>query len=136
MANIRHAKILGDELYAGEGEEAAISFINQLRGYNVAMGAFKALAEDICREGTSLKPVLNRYIKRLERFKENIKNSGLPDEQKENLLTKAESFSADAEWMVKNLGISCRKTAGECKIGAHCLWDMVYKAVDEITMPE
>jgi ABC-type transporter Mla subunit MlaD len=136
MGRLRHAKILGDELCAEEGNETAMSFINQLRGYNVAMGAFKALAQDICQDGASLKPVLNKYTKRLGRFKENIENSSLPDELKENLLSKADNFLADAERMVQDLGGSCRKTAGECTIGARCLWDMVYKAVDEITRPE
>jgi len=136
MAKIRQAKIFGDELYAEEGNETAVSFVNQLRGYNVAMGAFKALAQDICQDGASLKPVLNKYIKRLRRFKENLEDSKMPDEQKENLLSKADSFLVDAEQMVQDLGGSCRKTAGECAIGACCLWDMVYKAVDEITRPE
>ena len=136
MAEIRHAKILTDELYAEEGNEVAVSFINQLRGYNVAMGAFKALAQDICQDGASLKPVLKKYTKRLGRFKENVENSGLSNEQKENLLPKADSFLADAERMTQDLGGSCRKTAGECTIGSRCLWDMVYQAVDEITRPE
>lgn len=136
MGKIRHAVILGDELYAEEGDETAMHFINQLRGYNVAMGGFNALAQDICQDGGSLKPVLNKYIKRLGRFKQNIENSSLPNEQKENLLSKANSFLADAERMVQDLGHSCRKTDGECTIGDYCLWDVTYKAVDEITRPE
>lgn len=135
MAKKRYAIILGDELYAEEGNETAVSFINQLRGYNVAMGAFKAASQDICRDGCSFKPVLKGYINRLGRFKENVENSELTDEQKKSLLSKADSFLEDAEQMFQNLGGSCRKTAGECTIGARCLWDMIYKAVDEITRP-
>ena len=103
MAKKRHAIILGDELYAEEGSKAAMSFINKLRGYNVAMGAFNALSKDICREGCSFKPVLDKYIKRLRRFKENVENSLLSHEQKKILLSKAESFLAEAEQMVQNL---------------------------------
>jgi hypothetical protein len=100
------------------------------------MGAFKALAQDICQDGASLRPVLRKYIKRLGGFKERIENSDLSREQRENLLSKADSFLVDAERMVEDLGGSCRKTAGECMIGSRCLWEMMYQAVDEITRPE
>jgi len=132
MAKIRQARILGEDLYAEEGDKIAISFINELRGYNVAMGAFNAIDQDICHEGASFKPVLNKLTKRLRRFKENVESSEMPDEQKKSLLSKADSFLADADQIVQSLTGSCRKTAGECTIGASCFPANVLKAMDEI----
>ena len=43
-------------------------FENQLRGYNVVLGAFQALTKDICGKGMSLPVAVNRWVKMMEKF--------------------------------------------------------------------
>jgi len=136
MAKARCGRILGEDIYIEEGDTATLYFINQLRAYQVVLAALKALAQDICHDGCSLPSAVNRVIKRLGKLKNDLESSDVAGEKKEHLLSKIDSFLADANRLPQDTSQTCRKSAGECVIGSGCFATGALHLFNEITESE
>lgn len=135
MAKARCGRILGADIYIGEGDTATLYFINQLRAYQVVLAALGALDQDICHDGCSLPSTVNKVIKRLGKLKNDLEASDVAAEKKENLLSKVDSFLADANKLPLDTSKTCRKSAGECIIGSGCFATGALNLMD-ITEPK
>ena len=120
MAKTRCGRILGEEIYIEEGDTAKLYFINQLRAYQVVLAALKVLDQDICHDGCSLPSTVNKAIKRLGKLKNDLESSNVAAKEKESLLSKVNSFLADANGLPQDASKTCRKSAGECVMGSGC----------------
>ena len=120
MAKIRCGRILGEDTHIEEGDTTTLYFINQLRAYQVMLAALKALDQDICHDGCSLPSTVNKVIKRLGKLKNDLEALDVAAKEKESLLSKINSFLADANRLPQDTSQTCRKSAGECVIGAGC----------------
>ncbi|MBU4173328.1 MAG: hypothetical protein KJ920_10775 [Actinobacteria bacterium] len=120
MAKARCGRILGEDIYIEAGDTATLYFINQLRAIQVMLAALKALDQDICHDGCSLPSTVNKVIKRLDKLRNDLEASDVASEKKESLLSKIDSFLADANRLPQDTSQTCRKSAGECVIGAGC----------------
>jgi len=136
MARTRCGRILGAEIYIEEGDTTTLYFINQLRAYQLVLAALKALDQDICHDGCSLPTTVNRVIKRLGKLKNDLEASNVVAEKKESLLSKIDSFLADANRLPQDTSQTCRKAAGECLIGSGCFATGALNLFKEITVPE
>ena len=136
MAKTRCGRILGDDIYIEEGDTTTLYFINQLRAYQVVLAALKALDQDICHDGCSLPSTVNKVIKRLGKLKNDLEASDVAAEKKESLLSKMDSFLADASRLPQDTSQTCRKSAGECVMGSGCFTAGVLNLFKEITEPE
>jgi len=136
MAKARCGRILGEDIYIEEGDTTTLYFINQLRVYQVVLAALKALDQDICHDGCSLPSTVNKVIKRLGKLKSVLEASDVAAEKKKNLLSKIDDFLADADGLPQDTSQTCRKTAGECKIGSGCFATGALNLFKEITEPE
>jgi len=136
MAKARCGRILGEEIYVEEKDVTTLYFINQLRAYQVVLAALKALNQDICHDGCSLPSTVNKVIKRLDKLKNDLEASDVSAGEKENLLSKIDSFLADANSLQQDTSQTCRKSAGECIIGAGCFAAVALNLFKEITEPE
>lgn len=136
MAKTRCGRILGEDIYIEEGDTTTLYFINQLRVYQVVLAALKALDQDICHDGCSLPSTVNKVIKRLGKLKGDLEASDVAAEKKEGLLSKIDSFLADASRLVQDTSQTCRKSAGECLIGSGCFATGALNLIKEITEPE
>ena len=133
MAKIRCGRVLGEEIYIEEGDTTTLYFINQLRAYQVVLAAFKALDQDICHDGCSLPSTANKVIKRLGKLKNDLETSNVAVEKKEILISKIDSFLADANGLPQDTSQTCRKSAGECKIGSGCFATGALDIINVIT---
>lgn len=136
MAKARCGRILGDDVYIEEGDTTTLYFINQLRTYQVVLAALKALDQDVCHDGCSLPSTVNKVIKRLGKLKNDLEASDVAAEKKESLLSKIYSFLADTSRLPQDTSQTCRKSAGECRIGAGCFATGALNLFKEITEPE
>ena len=136
MAKIRCSRILGEDIYIEEGDATTLYFINQLRAYQVVLAALKALDQDICHDGCSLPSTVNKVIKRLGKLKNDLEASDVAAEKKESLLSKIDSFLADANRLPQDTSQTCRKSAGECLIGSDCFATGALNLIKEITEPQ
>jgi len=136
MAKARCGRILGEDIYIEEGDTTTLYFINQLRVYQVVLAALKALDQDICHDGCSLPSTVNKVIKRLGKLKNDLEASDVAAEKKESLLSKIDSFLADANRLPQDTSKTCRKSAGECLIGSGCFAAGVLNLIKEVTEPE
>jgi len=132
MAKTRCGRILGEEIYIEEPDKTTLYFINNLRAYQVVLAALFALDQDICHDGCSLPSTVNKVIKRLEKLKNDLESSDVATEKKESLLSKIDSFLADANRLPQDTSQTCRKSAGECVIGAGCFATGALNLVDII----
>jgi len=136
MAKARCGRILGEDIYIEEGDTTTLYFINQLRGYQVVLAALKALGQDICHDGCSLPSTVNKVIKRLGKLKNDLEASDVAGEKKKSLLSKIDSFWADANRLPQDTSQTCRKSAGECVIGSGCFATGALNLINQITEPE
>jgi len=136
MAKARCGRILGDDIYIEEGDTTTLYFINQLRAYQVVLAALKALDQDICHDGCSLPSTVNKVIKRLGKLKNELEASDVVAEKKESLLSKIDSFLADANRLPQDTSQTCRKSARECIMGSGCFATGALNLINEITEPE
>ena len=120
MAKARCGRILGEDTYIEEEDTTTLYFINNLRAYQAVLAALKALDQDICHDGCSLPSTVNKVIKRLDKLRNDLEASDVASEKKESLLSKIDSFLADANRLPQDTSQTCRKSAGECVIGAGC----------------
>ena len=132
MARTRCGRILGEEIYIEERDTTTLYFINQLRAYQVVLAALKALDQDICHDGCSLPSTVNKAIKRLAKLKNDLETSDVAAKEKESLLSKINSFLADANRLPQDTSQTCRKSAGECIIGAGCFATGALNLIDII----
>jgi len=132
MAKARCGRILGEDIYIEEGDTTTLYFVNQLRVYQVVLAAFKALDQDICHDGCSLPSIVNKVIKRLGKLKNDLAASDVAAEKKESLLSKVDSFLADANRLPQDTSQTCRKSAGECIIGSGCFATGALNLIDII----
>lgn len=110
-------------------------FENQLRGYNVVLGAFQALTKDICGKGMSLPVAVNRWVKMMEKFKKDLERAEIPEKRKKELEARIDEYLRAAEQLPREPG-PCQKTAGKCKIGAGCFASGVLDLLKLITEPK
>jgi len=136
MAKTRCGRILGEDIYIEEGDTPTLYFINQLRAYQVVLAALKALGQDICQDGCSLPSTVNKVIKRLGKLKNDLEASEATAETKERLLSKIDSFLADANRLPQDTSQTCRKSAGECLMGAGCFATGALNILKEMTESE
>jgi len=136
MAKTRCGRILGEDIYIEKEGTATLYFVNQLRAYQAALAALKALSQDICHDGCSLPSTVNKAIKRLGKLKNDLEASDVAAEKKKNMFSKVDSFLADADGLPQDTSQTCRKTAGECKIGAGCFATGAMNLFKEITETE
>ena len=136
MARTRCGRILGEDIYIEEGDTTTLYFVNQLRAYQVVLAALKALDQDICHDGCSLPSTVNRVIKRLGKLKNDLEASDIAAEKKGSLLSKTDSFLADANRLPQDTSQTCRKSAGECLIGSDCFATGALNLFNEITEPQ
>lgn len=115
--------------------EEELYFTNQLRGFNGVLAAFQALDEDICHDGCSLPAAVIKGQKRLTRLKEGIDNSSLPKETKQGLENRVNDIIERLESLPQDTSQPCRKTVGDCTIGAGCFASRALKLLDLITEP-
>ncbi len=135
MAKARCGRILGEDTYIEEEDTTTLYFINNLRAYQAVLAALKALDQDICHDGCSLPSTVNKVIKRLGKLKNDLKASDVAAKEKESLLSKINSFLADANRLPQDTSQTCRKSAGECKIGPGCFATGTLSLID-ITEPK
>lgn len=136
MAKTRCARILGEDIYIEDKDTTTLYFVNQLRYYQVVLAALKALDQDICHDGSSLPSTVNKVIKRLGKLKEVLEASEVVAERKESLLSKIDSFLAEANSLPQDTSQTCRKAAGECLMGPGCFATGVLNLINEITEPK
>jgi len=136
MGKTRCGRILSEDIYIEEGDTPTLYFINQLRAYQVVLAALKALDQDICHDGCSLPSTVNKVIKRLGKLKNDLEASDVATEKKESLLSKINSFLADANKLPQDTSQTCRKSAGECRIGSGCFATVALNILKEITESE
>ena len=136
MAKTRCGRILGEDIYIEEGDTSTLYFTNQLRAYQVVLAALKALDQDICHDGCSLPSTVNKVTKRLGKLKNDLEASGVEAEKKESMLSKINSFLADANRLPQDTSQTCRKSAGECIMGSGCFATGATNLINEITEPE
>jgi len=132
MAKVRCGRILSEDIYIEEGDTTTLYFINNLRAYQVVLAALKALDQDICHDGCSLPSTVNKAIKRLGKLKNDLETSDVAAKEKESLLSKINSFLADANRLPQDTSQTCRKSAGECIIGAGCFATGALNLIDII----
>ena len=132
MAKARCGRILGEDICVEEGDTTTLYFVNQLRAYQVVLAALKALDQDICHDGCSLPSTVNKVIKRLGKLKNDLESSNVAAKEKESLLSKVNSFLAEANGLPQDTSKTCRKSAGECVIGAGCFATGALNLVDII----
>ncbi|MBU2572857.1 MAG: hypothetical protein KKH28_02110 [Elusimicrobia bacterium] len=120
MTKARCGRILDEDIYIEEGDTTTLYFVNQLRAYQVVLAALKALDQDVCHDGCSLPSTVGKVIKRLGKLKNDLEASNVAAEKKESLLSKIDSFLADANRLPQDTSQTCRKSAGECIIGSGC----------------
>ena len=133
MAKARCGRILGEDTYIEEEDTTTLYFINNLRAYQAVLAALKALDQDICHDGCSLPSTVNKVIKRLGKLKNDLEAPDVAVEKKESLLSKINSFLADANSLPQDTSQTCRKSAGECVIGSGCLATGAFNLINEIT---
>lgn len=136
MARVRCGRILGEDIYMEEGDTTTLYFINQLRVYQVVLAALKALNQDICHDGCSLPSTVNKVIKRLGKLKNDLEVSDVAVEKRESLLSSIDNFLADANRLPQDTSKTCRKSAGECRIGSGCFATGALNISKEMTEPE
>ncbi|MFH1962492.1 MAG: hypothetical protein ABIJ30_06410 [bacterium] len=136
MARVRCGRILGEDIYIEEGDTTTLYFINQLRVYQVVLAALKALNQDICHDGCSLPSTVNKVIKRLGKLKNDLEVSDVAVEKRESLLSSIDNFLADANRLPQDTSKTCRKSAGECRIGSGCFATGALNISKEMTEPE
>lgn len=136
MAKGRCGRIFGEEIYMEERDTTTLYFINQLRVYQVVLAALKALDQDICHDGCSLPSTVIKVIKRLGKLKNDLEVSDVAAEKKGGLLSKIDSFLADANKLPQDTSKTCRKSAGECLIGSSCFAAGALNLFTEITESE
>ncbi|MBU4190398.1 MAG: hypothetical protein KJ886_05335 [Candidatus Thermoplasmatota archaeon] len=136
MVKTRCGRILGEDICIEEEDTPTLYFINQLRAYQVVLAALKALDQDVCRDGCSLPSTVNRVIKRLGKLKNDLEALDVAAEKKESLLSKINSFLADAKKLPQDTSQTCRKSAGECLIGSGCFAAEAMNLFKAITEPE
>lgn len=115
--------------------EEELYFTNQLRGFNGVLAAFQALDHDICHDGCSLPAAVIKAQKRLNRLKEGIADSSLSGETKQGLESRVNEFVERLESLPQDTSQPCRKTVGDCTIGAGCFASGALKLLDFITEP-
>ncbi|MBU4601859.1 hypothetical protein KKA86_02030 [bacterium] len=136
MGKTRCGRFLGEGIYIEEGNTTTLYFVNQLRAFQVVLAALEALDQDICHDGCSLPATVNKVIKRLDKLKNDLEASDVATEEKENLLSKLDSFLADASSLPQDTSQTCRKSAGECIMGSGCFATGALNLIKEITEPE
>jgi len=72
-------------------------FDNQLRGYNVVLGALGALAQDICVDCLMIKGAKIRLGKGLKKLETDIAGAALSTDTKRELATQVQRFAGIAE---------------------------------------
>lgn len=115
--------------------EEELYFTNQLRAFNGMLAAFQALDHDICHDGCSLPAAVIKVQKRLNRLKEGIADSSLSGETKQGLQSRVNEFVERLESLPQNTNQPCRKTVGDCTLGAGCFASGALKLLDLITKP-
>jgi len=136
MAKVRCGRILSEDIYIEEGDTTTLYFINNLRAYQVVLAALKALDQDICHDGCSLPSTVNKAIKRLGKLKNDLETSDVAAKEKESLLSKIDTFLADANRLPQDTSQTCRKSAGECIIGAGCFATGALNLINVVTEPK
>ena len=136
MAKARCGRILGEDICVEEGDTTTLYFVNQLRAYQVVLAALKALDQDICHDGCSLPSTVNKAIKGLGKLKNDLVASDVAAEKKENLSSKLDSFLAEANGLPQDTSQTCRKSAGECRIGSGCFATGAINIIKEMTEPK
>jgi tetrahydromethanopterin S-methyltransferase subunit A len=124
-----------EEVVSEEEKAEIVYFDNQLRGYNGIFAAFRALKEDICGVGLNLPVAVNKAIKKLKRLKEELEESPLPAEEKEEIGSRIDEFLSQSEELPTDPG-PCQKTVGTCKIGKGCFATGALDMLKLITEPE
>lgn len=136
MAKIRCGRILDEDTYIEKEDTTMLYFVNQLRAYQVILAVLKALNQDICCDGCSLPATVVKITKRLNKLKNDLEFSDIPIDKKGDLLLKIDSFLADVAKLPQDTSKTCRKSVGECKIGAGCFATGSLNLFKEITEPE
>jgi len=112
----------------------SLYFENQLRGYNVVLGAFQALTKDICGGGMSLPVAVNRWVKMMEKLRKYLDEANIPEDRKKEIAAKIDWYLSEANRLPREPG-PCQKTAGNCKIGPGCFATGVLDLMKLITEP-
>lgn len=114
----------------------SLYFRNRLRSYPVVISALRAFSTDICKSCIGLEGAQTKVIKGLKKLRKELQESQVSEEEREELLTRIDSLSQEAEGIEIASDCECQKTAGNCKIGPGCFALGALEIVKHVTEPK